>query len=234
MRLIIIIIVLFNTRTLKTQTPYGTVGSLKVPTAYTVDTGKVLFGAGYYRDYLMPQHPETFYNQWAIFANFGFHSRFDLGVRLAMFPQIPLNDSTVRYNINNDRTINAKLIIVKRRKKIPQVAIGLQDFIGTGRFNSTYLVISKLVQINSNTEAVATLGYGAKLHKVFSRKASSRLIGGFGGIDISWKTAATISIEYDSKDFNLGTSLRNKFGRITLFLTDWSQISTTVSCSFTL
>lgn len=82
----------------------------------------------------------------------------------------PFLETTFRYTIFNprnvpgsleingqDRSYALKVRLLRESKKIPQISIGVRDFLGTGQWGSEYLVASKKF---GNLEATVGLGWG--------------------------------------------------------------------------
>tara|TARA_Y100000768_G_scaffold302854_1_gene236746 strand:- start:5429 stop:7498 length:2070 start_codon:yes stop_codon:yes gene_type:complete len=80
---------------------------------------------------------------------------------------LPWLESTLRYTIFDpndigsdylkDRSLDAKIRLIKERKYTPEIAIGARDIIGTGTFASEYFVASKKI---NNFDITFGLGWG--------------------------------------------------------------------------
>lgn len=183
------------------QTIYGVTGIIKTPDAYTVDNGKCVIGCGYFQDY--HQKPNTLYHQWTVNFNIGFFPRFEMGVRLAIFPG-QQGDNKI-YNASFDRILHGKFIVFKEKKIFPQIAVGMQDIVGTRYHNSTYLVVSKSIKIKELFSFLLNFGYGSKINDlVFGDASNHHFIGFFGGTEIGFKKRIYLMAEYDARDFNAG------------------------------
>ncbi|WP_165310706.1 YjbH domain-containing protein [Vibrio ziniensis] len=126
----------FSYPTLKhSQSDFGGIGLLQMPSARMAQEGEFRFGFGYNDDY-------THYN-----------------ASLQLFPWLQTN---IRYTQVNallyssdesfsgdtkytDKSIDAKLRLLQESYWLPEVSVGFQDFGGTGLFDSEYLVASKSV-----------------------------------------------------------------------------------------
>lgn len=191
----------------KCQTIYGVNGIIKTPNAYTVDNGKCIMVMAYFKDY--HQKPDELFKQWTVNFNIGFHSRFELGVRLAIFPGAP-GDSKI-YNASFDRIFSGKFILFREKKIFPQIAFGMQDIVGTRYHNSTYIIASKTKEVKSFC-FLLNLGYGTKLNDlIFGDAHNHHFIGFFGGAEIGFfnKTVYLMS-EYDARDVNAGVKIAIK------------------------
>ena len=59
--------------------------------------------------------------------------------------------------LNHDRSFDAHISLIKERKNLPAISLGLRDFIGTGWYSSEYFVATKSV---GKFELTAGLGFG--------------------------------------------------------------------------
>ncbi len=87
-----------------------------------------------------------------------------------------------------DKAFDAKAVLWEESKWWPNVAVGAQDFTGTGLFKANYAVASKRL---GNTDY--TLGYG-----------SDRIDGAFGGMrhNFAWNRDLALVVEYDANDYS--------------------------------
>ena len=188
----------------KAQSIYGVSGIIKTPNAYIVDNGRCVMGLAYFKDYHIK--PDEKYEQWGVNFNIGFHSRFELGVRLAILPDIP-GDSPI-FDGYLDRVLSGKFLLLKEKKMVPQIAFGIQDIAGTRLHNSTYLVASKNIQMNKSFSILLNLGYGSKLNDlIFEDARNHHFIGVFGGTEFSFKKKIVLMMEYDARDINSGLKI---------------------------
>jgi|GEM_PF-6798916 len=188
----------------KGQTIYGVNGIIKTPNAYTVDNGKCTMGMAYFKDY--HHKPDELFKQWTVNFNIGFHSRFELGVRLAILPDFS-GDSPI-YDAGFDRIFSGKFILFKEKDVLPQIAFGMQDIVGTRYHNSTYFVASKNIQIKESFSFLLNLGYGTKLNDLILGDAGNHhFIGFFGGTEIGFKKRIYLMAEYDARDINSGLKI---------------------------
>jgi hypothetical protein len=188
----------------KGQTIYGVTGIIKTPNAYIVDTGKSIIGIAYFKDY--HNKLDELFEQWTVNFNIGFHSRFELGARLAIFPGIS-GDSPI-YDVSFDRIFSGKFILFKEKDLFAQISIGMQDIVGTRFHNSTYFVASKNIQIKKSFNILLNLGYGSKLNDlIFGDAGNHHFLGFFGGTEIGFKKRIYVMAEYDAKDINSGLKI---------------------------
>lgn len=219
-------------RNTKSQTIYGVNGIIKIPNAYVVDTGKCSMGAAYLRDY----HGKTdeLINQYIVSFNFGVLTRLEIGIRLATMPGLP-TDSKI-FNAAFDRIFNAKYALIDEKIFMPQIAVGMQDIVGTRLYNSTYLVASKSLQIKKSFSCLLNLGYGTKFNDLILGDASNHyFIGFFGGTVIGFKKSIFFMAEYDAKDINAGLKIAaNKWFSFNFSLLNLKIPSAGLALKFTL
>ena len=130
-----------------------------------------------------------------------------------------------------DKSFDAKFRIIKENKYIPQIAIGLRDLGGTGRFASEYIVINKFV--NRNLDISLGIGWAnlngnkianplSKLSSVFETRNQGANLGGqlnlknffsgdagyFGGIEYSLPNfhGMKFKIELDGTNYQTESS----------------------------
>jgi hypothetical protein len=155
------------------------------------------------------------YDQWCLNINLGVHSRFDIGVRLAVFPG--QQGDTKLFNASFDRITSGKFILIKEKKVLPQISFGMQDIVGTRYHNSTYFVSSKDVTVNKTISLKFNLGYGTKLNDlVFGDAGNHHFIGFFGGAEVGLKKWFYLMAEYDARDIN---------AECKLLIRDWLKIN---------
>lgn len=186
---------------------------IKIPSAYIVENGKCVFGIAYYKDYHNKQ--DELFKQWTINVNVGFHSRFELGVRLAGFPGVK-GDSYI-YDMSFDRILNFKFILLKEKEILPQISIGMQDVVGTRFHNSSYIVGTKTIALKRTFNFLLNAGYGCKLNDwIQGDGRNHHFIGFFGGAEIGIKNTIFLVSEYDAKNVNSG---------FRLVLRDWLHLN---------
>lgn len=162
-------------------------GYFNMPSARMPKEGVV--GLGFAR-----VHP---YNNYGI--SFQYFDRIELALNYRVFTGIKeANFGHEGFGDDAERIGNAKFVFNLPSDglgQFPQFAIGVDDFIGTKRFNSQYLVATKMWN-DANVEA--TLGWGRK-----------RMKGFFGGIAWSpWRKTELLFLnklsliaEYDGNDY---------------------------------
>lgn len=199
--LTLIVIIQISFISSEAQNVYGITGPIQTPSAYMVGDGKAFVGAALYDDYY-----KTDDNKRNLFCtqsiNVGFLSRLEVGIRLVHYPNIK--------NAGHDRNINLKLVAFKEKKYIPQLAIGIQDAVGTRRYNCTYMVLSKKIQINDKIDVIPSAGWGTKLSKhIFGEESGDyRLQGFFGSAVLNYTPYISLMAEYHELGFDGGIQIR--------------------------
>lgn len=86
-----------------------------------------------------------------------------------------------------DKAFDAKMLLFRESRHVPELAIGIQDYLGTELFSARYLVMSK-----SLGDVDLTLGYG-----------DERIDGWFGGLRYrpAWAGGFGFVAEYDAYDY---------------------------------
>jgi len=86
-----------------------------------------------------------------------------------------------------DKAFDVKALLLREDEWLPSVAVGSQDFTGTGVFSAKYATLSKRL---GSTDY--TLGYG-----------SDRIDGWFGGVRhrVPWIRNLSLVVEYDANDY---------------------------------
>ncbi len=159
----------------------GQTGLINMPDARFEDEGTFRFGTSYFRPYL------------PIWSSISLLPRLELSARYTVIRGLSTNLGK-GFGDFKDRAFDTKLLIWKESEWLPDIALGSQDFTGTGVFRAKYAVVSKRV---GNTDY--TLGYG-----------DDRIDGAFGGIrhHFDWNKNLSVVVEYDANDYrnDLGAS----------------------------
>jgi hypothetical protein len=224
------------------QTIYGVSGLIKTPDAYVVENGKCNISMGYFYDD-MAESPEVVYSNVPTFSTIfivGPISRIEVGLRVGAF----LIGKDVEFKPQNftiDLVTTIKGVIIKEKKYVPQISLGIQDIIGTWKFQSTYLVLSKTIKLGKQSNVVGTFGYGSKLVGYVSDAVGGkevrdyRFIGFFGSFDGQITNFLSVMGEYDAKDWNFGLKLSYKdilYGKF--FLTEYIYLGGQICVKFKL
>lgn len=176
-------------------------------------------GANYLPDNVTPQ-PRFNYNTYNYYVGMAFLPFAELSFRMTVFKT---DDDSLR---NQDRSLSARVRILKESKFVPAVVIGGNDIFSTtesGRkyFKSIYLAGTKNFRVGDNQTSL-TIGYapGELIESDFS--------GLFGGVSFtpSFFKPLTLMADYDTRFFNAGASVLI-FRHLYLygFISDFDQIA---------
>ena len=172
----------------------GVPGYFRIPTATFNKDGTLYFGASYlprtYLDYTKDQ-----YDALDAYASITFLSFVEVDISVTRILGLPKSSNHV-----SDRVPTIRFRILKEKKWIPGVTIGLHDVVtslesGVARhFGASYLVVTKNFHIEKaflNIEA--TLGYGSNWLIWYNNE----FIGPFGGISLSCDKFKWMSLMFD-------------------------------------
>ena len=192
-----------------------TTGIITIPTAYTVNSGELIFGAGY-----LPA-------KYAVLRQ----NRFGDQIYYMTLGYLPFLETTggivrsdnvgKRWGIG-DRIVFFRFKIISEKDKFPAVVLGFHDplgFIGEApaqHYNASYLVASKSFGPANASAMYLHLGYGVD----WIRAGHHQFVGFFGGVEFLPLPFLSYSLEYDAKRFNAGlhVDFLNRFqGTISLF-----------------
>ncbi|MEO0372303.1 MAG: YjbH domain-containing protein [Pseudomonadota bacterium] len=100
------------------------------------------------------------------------------------FRYVGIDNLSPAFNIYYDRSFDVKLRLIKETDYLPGVAIGLQDFLGTGIYSGEYIVATK--EFGNRLRVTGGLGWGRlgsynSIGSAGSRQAFSFANGGTGG-----------------------------------------------------
>jgi hypothetical protein len=208
-----------------TANDFGGIGLLQTRTARFAPDGQFDFGASVVDPYI------RYYLTWSILpwaeATFRYSD-----VRNRLFSDVPAfsGDQTFK-----DRGADLKIRLVQEGRYVPQIALGLQDGLGTGQFQGEYLVLSKrwydldfsfgvgwgyfangsnirnplrlISEKFRQREDVSLQGGTLRLRNYFAGES----IGLFGGVE--WHTpieGLSLKLEYDPNDYQT-EPLQNRF-----------------------
>jgi hypothetical protein len=152
----------------------GQTGLINMPDARVADDGTFRLGASYFRPY------ETFW------SSVTFLPRLELSGRYTVIRGLSggLGQGFGDYK---DKAFDAKGVVLEEGRWWPNLALGAQDFTGTGVFKANYATASKHI---GNTDY--TVGYG-----------TDRIDGVFGGMrhTFGWNRNLSLVVEYDANDY---------------------------------
>lgn len=161
-------------------------GYMAMPSARSQDAGVLAFGYSKSSPYQILSVNLQYFDHLELSANFWIFQDILEG-----------NFGSMGYGDDADRAANVKLIVLKRKdgfESLPEIAIGINDFYGSKRFLSKYIVLTKQF-IDYNLEA--SVGYGV-----------GRINGLFGAISYfpffkkkSFFNKTAIYAEFDGNDY---------------------------------
>ena len=223
------------------QTIFGVSGLIKSPDAYVVDNGKCAISLGYYFDD-NASTTTTFPNIPQLSASFivGPVSRIEVSFRVTAFLDVDKIEFRPR-NFTIDLNVNIKGVIVKERKYVPQISLGIQDVVGTWRFHSTYLVVSKTIKFGEQSYIAGSLEYNSAMigdlsHDITGKSPRDyRFLGIFGNLEIQPFRYLSLLADYDAEDWNMGLRLNYKnivYGKC--FISEFKYLGGLIGVKFNL
>jgi len=153
----------------------GQTGLINMPDARIEEDGMLRFGASYFRPYL------------PVWASISMLPRLELSGRYTIIRGLS-SDLGQGFGDYKDKAFDAKLLLLREGRWLPNAAVGTLDFTGTGVFSVDYYgVLSKRL---GNTDY--SLGYGI-----------DRMEGLFGGMRhrSPWIRDLSFVVEYDANDY---------------------------------
>ena len=176
------------------QSLSGTTGLVTVPTARMQDDGNLSLGVSYF-DKKYQDYSNRNYDFASAYANFTFLPFLEMAIRINT-----MKDPATHKLIGVDRVPMFRLRLLKEKKYLPALVVGVHDFAstnndGTVYFNATYLVLSKKIRAFD-----FHLGYSPKIMEAHDYQ----MIGLFGGVTYSPLRSLDLFAEYDSRYINTG------------------------------
>lgn len=186
------------------QSLTGVTGLLFSPTAEMQADRTLIIGGSYfsktYLNYTKNEHDAV-----AGYLNLTFLPFLEIGFRYTK-RLYPVEDGNFA-----DRMPSVRVRLLKERKVLPAIVIGVHDLSsidgGDARhFEASYLVVTKTFMVGNFIENLKTsLGYGMTLFSANNHDTD----GFFGGVEVNIKNLNWISamVEYDSKYWNAGLKM---------------------------
>jgi len=152
----------------------GQTGLINMPDARVAEDGTLRFGASYFRPYL------------PIWTSATVLPRLELSGRYTIIRGLS-SGLGQGFGDYKDKAFDVKALLLKEDEWLPGLAVGWQDFTGTGVFSAQFATLSKRF---GSTDY--TLGYGA-----------DRIDGLFGGVrqQVPWVKNLSLVLEYDANDY---------------------------------
>lgn len=181
---------------------HGLTGLINTPTAYTLPSGALRVGVGWY-DKDWAYHARGLSDNYHYYLTFGFISRVEVSVRASYFPDDALRDAGPDEKGTVDRGGSGRIQVLTEARTRPAVAVGVDDVRGTRRFHALYAVGSKTFSAKSDFFRMqVSAGYGSD---VVDAKTYV-LDGVFGGAELAVGRYGSLALDYDTEKWN--TSLR--------------------------
>ncbi len=187
----------------------GVLGHWNTPSAEVLRDGELEFGYNIIPERWAWDHRGQYRND-IYFASVGFLPRIEVSARVSAIPgflafgQI---DPQSRY-ADADRMFSAKIQLVRHSSLAPDVTVGLEDFFGTRRFHTGYVVAGKDFEARGIRLRVDA-GYAGRVLRTASPVT---LDGAFIGADLRPVRWFGVVAEYDTEKWNLGFKVRAPFG----------------------
>lgn len=180
---------------------YGNTGAVFTPSAYLANDRQLSFGTSYVpAGYTQINRRET---QWrgdrVIFADLGLLPFLEVTFRLTS-PDGSKNNFGI-----GDRSLFLRGRIIKEKKVLPAIAIGLHDAVGVvGYHHAAYVVASKTMSLSAHSQLAFSAGYGTK---IATKASNTYLQGFFANVSLNWKPMV-LNLEYDGTKVNAAAKLR--------------------------
>ncbi|MCE5198557.1 MAG: YjbH domain-containing protein [Armatimonadota bacterium] len=173
--LVIFVLAAMSSQVAATPAYFGYTGLMMTPTADTLRTGGVDFGAVFLNN---DNNDTTF-----VSGNFGLLDSLEVGAAMVS-PE----------HGDSNGIINAKFGLLKENLTTPALAIGVSDL--TDQFDSTpYVVVSKSLQLKNQSLLAPRLHVGV---------GGGNLDGLFAGLSARISDRTQLMVEYDTDDVNFG------------------------------
>ncbi len=209
------------------NTLLGYAGSIIMPTAYLSPDRTLNIGGSHLPNEVMFQNYGDQQNKGArlLYLNFTFLPFMEVtfGLNKPYSPEF-VDDIGL-----GDRTISARIQLLKEKKNRPAIMIGLHDTFTKQSFNNTnYIVASKQIFQKKEVAFFAHAGYGFSIIEA----EGHFLIGAFGGGEVRWKFIGA-TLEYDTERINasLKATIKNRVF-IKAALLDLKYFSASVNVRF--
>ena len=173
--LLVVFGLLLAQTTLPAPTVFGQTGLINMPDARIEEDGTLRFGLSHFDPYT---------TAWGSISLF---SRLELSGRFTEINGVRGFEGNDDFGDFKDKAFDAKLLLLRESRYIPDITLGTQDFFGTQIFPATFIAFSKHFG-----DVDVTIGYG-----------DDRIDGAFGGLRYrpSWNKKLAFVAEYDANDY---------------------------------
>ncbi len=153
----------------------GQTGLIQMPSARIEDDGILRMGASISDPYS------------AMWTSVSVLPRLEVSGRYTTIDDVPAFTGQADSADYRDKAFDAKLLLFRESRLMPELAVGVQDYLGTELFAARYFAMSKRLG-----DADLTLGYG-----------DERIDGWFGGARYRpvWARGLGLVVEYDAYDY---------------------------------
>ena len=161
-------------KSLTTPTQIGQTGLVHMPSARIAEEGTLRFGLSRFEPY------DVFWSSLSIFP------RLELGARYTSVSHTS-GTSNPNFGTFKDKAFDAKLMLLREGRFLPEISIGSRDFLGTRVFDAEFVALSKQLG-----PVDFTLGVGR-----------NRIDGVFGGLQYqpAWAPGIDLLYEFDATDY---------------------------------
>jgi len=217
----------------------GTSGLINIPTAEVIRDQQVTVGFGIvnrHSAYLRTHHCDNF----PFYIVIGYLPRLEFSAGVTFVPGQHSYDGSNTYK---DGVVSAQYLMIEEKPHFPAIALGARDIYSFILLNTTYIVASKTIVQQSNTQVRVHAGYGSDvMDRHLGVPISDRgypvghtILGLFGGMEINWKGSIVYMLEYDTRFMSTGVRFRlNPFLHFDLHLLNMEHASGSLNLSFRL
>ena len=170
----------------------GTTGALETPTADIADKGVLRYQFNNFgEDKFKKKYKDTFNHIFSV----GLSDYIEIGGRLTDYrPADILRQTNGVLTGKRDLSGNLKIKLPKISEKLPDIALGINDFAGNAvNFRSQYIVVSDVI----NNKVHYSIGYA-------SGKKNTALKGTFASLNYNFTSDLSILTEYNTQNYNFG------------------------------
>ena len=189
----------------KSQSVSGISGYVRIPIATFNEDGSFLFGTSFLPQKYLP-YTNFKYDALAVYVSLTFLSFVEVDLRVTRQLNIPSGSNHVV-----DRVPTIRFRILKEKKWIPAVTLGLHDVVtslesGAARhFGASYLVVTKNFHIPKlHLDLGTTVGWGAT--NFFWK--NNEFIGLFGGFSLSHDKLNWMNLLFDYDGVSINSGIR--------------------------
>lgn len=156
-------------------TVLGQTGLISMPDARLEEDGEFRLGVSNSDPY------------FALWSSVTILPRLEVSGRYTTIKNIPVFEDGSNVGDFRDKAFDAKFLLFRERRYLPQLTLGTQDYLGTRLFSADFVALNKRFG-----DADVALGYG-----------KDRIDGWFGGIryEPSWTHNIGLVVEYDANDY---------------------------------